>query len=452
MSYSRKIKTKFLLGVLASATIPGLVQASGFALIENSASGQGNAYAGAAAHVTDASTVYFNPAGMMQLNGDRLTIAGHFIKPNSEFTNDGSSAAAVVGGAPLSGDDDDGGFNAIVPNLYWVTGINEETKFGLGMQTTFGLATKYDDDWVGRYHGVESDLRTINVNPSIAYQVNDKFSIGGGINVLFGDIVFTNAIDFGAICAAQGVVSASCSPQQTDGFAHLEGDNFSDPAFGFNVGFQYMISPRTVFGVSYRSEIDLDLEGEADFTVPAGAAFVTASDLFIDSDIDAGVTLPASLAISVAHKVDKITYLADITWTGWSSFDELRINYDNDAQPDSVTTEDWDDTMRYSIGLDYQYSKEMVLRTGIAFDETPVPSAERRTPRLPGDSRTWLSFGMTYSWDDELTIDVGYSHLFIDETEIDNEFESSVPTLAASLSGEYEASVDILSVQLNWQY
>lgn len=452
MIYSRKIKTKLIQGFLATAVIPGMVQAAGFALIENSASGQGNAYAGAAAHTTDASTVYFNPAGMMRLEGDRLSVAGHFIKPNSEFNNEGSSAAAALGGGPLIGDDDDGGFNALVPNLYWIKGLDENTKFGLGMQTTFGLATRYDDDWIGRYHAVETDLRTVNFNPSLAYQVNERLSVGGGINMLIGDIVFSNAIDFGAICAAQGLASASCSPQNTDGFAELEGDNFGDPSFGFNFGLQYMMSPETIFGLSYRSEIDLDLEGEADFTVPAGAAFIAASGLFLDSDIEAGVTLPASLSLSVAHKVDKITYLADITWTGWSSFDELRINYENTAQPDSITTEDWDDSFRYSVGLDYQFSSEMVLRTGLAYDETPVPNEERRTPRVPGNSRTWLSFGLTYIWDEDLTVDVGYSHLFIDDTEIDNEFESSVPTLAASLTGEYEASVDILSVQLNWQY
>ncbi|MCP4430281.1 MAG: aromatic hydrocarbon degradation protein [Gammaproteobacteria bacterium] len=452
MSHSRNHYRKLLLGGLAALASPGLVQASGFALIENGGSGQGNAYAGAAAHAVDASTVFFNPAGMMQLDGDSLSVAGHFIKPDSKFTNDGSTAAAALGSPALGGSNDDGGFNALVPNLYWVKGINDQTKFGLGVQTLFGLATKYDDDWVGRYHGVESDLKTININPSLAYRVNDKLSIGGGIDVLFGDIVFTNAIDFGAICAAQGVASASCSPQQTDGFADLEGDNLSDPAFGFNFGLQYLISEQTTFGLSYRSEIDLDLEGEADFTVPAPASFVMSGGLFLDSDIEAGVTLPASLALSVAHKVDDFTWLADITWTGWSSFDELKIEYENDDQPDSVTTEDWDDTFRYSVGFDYQYADDMILRSGIALDETPVPSSERRTPRLPGDSRTWLSFGLTYLWDDDLTIDVGYSHLFIDDTKINNEFESSVPTLAANLKGEYEASVDILSVQLNWQY
>ena len=117
-----------------------------------------------------------------------------------------------------------------------------------------------------------------------------------------------------------------------------------------------------------------------------------------------------------------------------------------------MTTEDWDDSMRYSFGIDYQYSDDMVLRTGIAYDETPVPSAERRTPRLPGNDRTWLSFGLSYQIDKTLSLDFGYSHLFIDEADIENEFESSVPTLEATLAGDYDASIDILSVQLNWQY
>ncbi len=107
--------------------------------------------------------------------------------------------------------------------------------------------------------------------------------------------------------------------------------------------------------------------------------------------------------------------------------------------------------MRYSVGFDYQYSDKMVLRSGIALDESPVPSAERRTPRLPGNDRTWLSFGLSYILNPRFSVDVGYSHLFIDAAKIDNEFESSVPTLNATLTGEYEGEVDILSAQLNWQ-
>jgi len=302
---------------------------------------------------------------------------------------------------------------------------------------------------VGRYHAIETDLKTINFNPSIAYQVNDRLSIGGGLDMVIADIIFTSAIDFGTLT---GVPALS---QIRDGSGDLEGDNYSDPAFGVNFGLQYLVGPETVFGVSFRSEIDIDISGDADFTVNPLLGPNPFTPAFEDTGINAGVTLPASLALSIAHQVDKITYLADITWTGWSSFDELRIEYDNPAQPDSVTTEDWDDTFRYSIGFDYQHSDKMVLRSGLAYDETPIPSPERRTPRIPGNDRTWLSFGMTYILNDQSSVDIGYSHLFIDDTEINNTLEIAPPAgaaLNATLTGTYSASVDILSVQWNKKF
>ena len=447
-----KIYRSLVIGSLFSCVIPGMAQASGFALIENSASGQGNAYAGAAAHVTDASTIFFNPAGMMRLKGDSISIAGHFIMPDASFTNSGSTATPAFGSPPLIGIDDDGGVSAFVPNFYWVKTLDDEMKFGLGVQTTFGLATKYDRGWVGRYHAVETDLKTININPSIAYQVNDRLSVGGGLDVTLADIIFTSAIDIGAICTASPPLGCPATPQVNDGFADLTADNLSDPGFGFNFGLQYEVDMNTVLGLAYRSEIDLKVEGQADFTVPAdSAAIPIATGLFLDSGINAKVTTPASVSLSASRKAGKVTYLADITWTGWSSFDELRIVYDNPMQPNTVTTHSWDDTFRYSVGFDYQYSGKMILRSGIAYDETPVPSPERRTARIPGTDRTWLSFGFSYILDDHSSIDMGYSHLFIDDAGINNTSEQAVP-LDATLTGTYEAAVDILSFQWNKKF
>jgi long-chain fatty acid transport protein len=248
-------------------------------------------------------------------------------------------------------------------------------------------------------------------------------------------------------------VPGGATPQDADGKADLDGDNYDDLGLGFNVGFAYKISKHTNIGVAYRSEVDLNVEGDADFRLPANPTVqgvIGATPLFVDTDLKADVTLPASFSVSLAHQVNRFTWLTDITWTGWSSFDELRIKYDNPAQPDSVTTEDWDDTMRYSVGLDYQYSDTLILRTGLAFDETPVPNAEKRTPRLPGNDRTWVSLGLTYIASSTFSFDFGYSHLFIDDAKIDNTFESSVPTLNSTLTGEYDADVDIISAQLNW--
>ncbi len=448
MKLSKPLCRSLSIGSAVTCLVFGQAYASGFALIENGAAGQGNAYAGAAAHTNDASTIFFNSAGMMRLEGEQLSLAAHFISPNSSFQNQGSSLNAAAGGGALTGNDDDGGQSAIVPNFYWVKPLNDQSSFGIGIQSLFGLATKYDKNWVGRYHAVETDLKTININPSIAYQVNSKLSIGGGVNIVYADIVFSNAIDFGTLAGA---------PQSQDGFAELTGDNSSDPGYGFNFGLQYAMTPNTWLGVSYRSEVDLDLEGGADFTVPAatvtalgGAGVGTVA--FVDTGIKSSVTLPASLALSIASEVGKVTYLADVTWTGWSSFDELRIDFDNAAQADAVTTESWKDTLRYSIGMDYQYSDLLILRTGVAYDETPIPSAERRTARVPGNDRTWLSFGLSYLMDDDLTVDVGYSHLFIDDVRINNTLETSSAALNSTLTGEYSGSVDILSVQVNWTY
>jgi long-chain fatty acid transport protein len=389
------------------------------------------------------------------------------------ITNDGSSLASIytafppTNGTALSGDDDDGGQGAFVPNLYWVKTINESMKFGLGFNAPFGLAVEYDDDWVGRYHAVESDLKTININPSLAYRVNDRVVIGGGLNVVLADVILTSAIDMGSVCVAgltptfgfPGALGAcegsGAAPQEFDGFGDLTGDNFDDLGYGYNLGVTFAVSKQTKIGVSYRSEVEINVEGEADFTVPAGSGALDtviglSGGLFNDVDLEATVDLPASFSVSVAHTVGKYTWLADWTRTGWSSFDELRIKYDSAVQPDTVTTEDWDDSNRYSIGLDYQYSDKMILRTGVALDETPVPSAERRTPRLPGNDRTRLSFGSTYLINPQFSVDVGYSHLFVDDAKIENEYESGFPTLTHTLEGEYEAEVDILSAQLNW--
>jgi long-chain fatty acid transport protein len=441
---------------LSSALLTTLTHAAGFALIENSASGQGNAYAGAAAAASDASTVWFNPAGMMRLENDQIVIAGHFIKPDSKFTNGNSTAATIIGGAPLTGADDDGGFNALVGNFYIVNQLDDNLRVGLGVSTPFGLATRYEDNWIGRYHGVETDLKTINFNPSIAFDFNDKLSFGAGINLMLADVIFSSAVDFGALCFAfftPGTCSSmGATPQASDGFADLSADNFNDLAWGVNFGVLYQYTPTTRVGLAYRSRVTIKVDGDADFTVPAAGGFVLANGLFVDTGVSAAVTLPDMLSLSIASEQDKWTWLGDITWTGWSVFDELRIVYDNPFQPDSVTTESWRNTVRLSAGVDYQYSDNLLLRAGWAYDQTPVPDAEHRTVRIPDNSRRWLSLGGSYTLDEAMRIDVGYSHLFISDTPINNTFESSIPTLAATLNGTYEATVDILSAQLNWNY
>ena len=428
---------------------------AGFALIENSASGQGNAYAGGAAIADDPATIYFNPAGMTRLNDRELTAAGHIISSRAKFKNEGSTAAT---GGLLTGPNADGGTTSFVPNLYYVHPLDNDFTLGVGITVPFGLTTEYDDDWVGRYFAVRSSVTTININPSLGWRANEKLSLGAGLSLQYIDVELTSAIDFGAVCAAQeagGVLppgtcgAIGANPQALDGFADLRADNLS---WGFNLGLLYEFSPRTRVGVAYRSQVKQNLEGKAKFTVPGAVSFLQAANVFVNSDIKAGVDLPDTFSLSAYHELSgKVAVMADWTWTHWSNFNELRIKYES-SQPDSVTTENWNDSNRYSLGINYQMNSKLKLRGGLAYDETPVPNARHRTPRLPGNDRTWLSLGAGYVISPRVSVDAGYTHLFIDDAKSDHTYESSVPTLRHTLKGKYQASVDIFSAQLNWKF
>lgn len=328
-------------------TTPAL--GSGFAIIEQSASGMGTAFAGSGSSALDASTVYFNPAGMTRLGeGNHYVLAGHAIMPSAEFDNRGSHA--MLGG-PLTGPDDDGGETAFVPNAYLVTSIDPDWSFGIGLNAPFELATEYDRDWAGRYHAVESSVMSFNINPSLAVQATDKLSLGFGLNVQYIDVKLTSAVDFGSLCVLQemgGLVpGGTCSatqlaPQSADGFADISGDSWN---FGWNAGLLYELNASTRVGLAYRGNVKHDVEGDADFDVPAAAAFMTQGGMFTDTGAEATVELPESVTMSVHHDYsDRLALMADAAWTRWSRFDELRIDYTDSPQPDSVTTENWDDT------------------------------------------------------------------------------------------------------------
>lgn len=433
---------------MATAALTPKVHAAGFALIEQSASGMGNAFAGATSSAEDASTVFFNPAGMTYLAGSHYLAASHLIAPKAKFRDKGSQSML---GTPLTGPEQDGGQSAVVPNIFLLTDLNAGWKFGLGLNVPFGLGTEYDADWIGRYHAIESSVTSININPSFAVRASDRLSLGFGLNAQYIDVTLSSAVDFGTLCTIQeGTVlpSGTCSaaglnPQSADGYAEITGSNWS---YGWNVGLMYDLGPKTRLGLAYRSSINHDIDGEVDFTVPAAASFMTSSGLFTDQDAQASVDLPDTLSTGIHHQAgDRLNLMADVSWTQWSRFDELRIKYPDSSQPDSVTTENWDDTWRIAVGGDYRYTDALTLRLGLAYDQGPVPDAEHRTPRIPDGDRTWLSLGAGYAVTPSTSVDVGYAHLFVPSPAINNTTEGA---LKHTLTGRYTASVDIFSLQL----
>lgn len=389
---------------LALAGVSGLAHSAGFALIEQNASGMGNAYAGQAASAQDASTIFFNPAGMTLLPDRQLVMAGHLIKPQAEFT--GSS---TVGG----GDGGDAGGLAIVPNAYLAYRLTPDVHVGVGMYSPFGLKTEYDSTWAGRTQGVKSELKVINLNPSVAWKTSETLSLGAGLNIQYAKATLTNMTGAGLLT--------------------VEGDNYS---WGFNLGAMWQVTSATRLGLSYRSEVDQTLKGTAEFAVvPPG----------VNGPVKASVTLPDSASLSLFHKLNpRWDLLADVTWTGWSDFDELRIVRTSGALL-GVTPENWSDSYRYSVGTNYHMNDKLTLRGGVAFDETPVSDAFR-TVRIPDESRTWVAVGAQYRLSKQSALDFGYTHLFVKDASL-NKTESGV-----TVTGTYDASVDILSAQFTYNF
>jgi long-chain fatty acid transport protein len=434
-------KIKFVVFVVAATKLLAtscLSNASGFALTEQSASGMGNAYAGAAATAEDASTIFFNPAGMSYLPDSQLVIAGHAIRPSADFTNNGSRSG--VGTPMAGGGGGDAGSWSMIPNFYYEKAISDTIHLGVGVNSPFGLKTEYDSGWAGRYFALKSELTTININPSISFKASDALSLGAGISFQRAEAVLTNALDFGTICYGS-VGSGVCNflgltPQNADGSASVKG---SDWATGYNFGAILQPVQSTRIGIAYRSQIHHHLDGNITYgNVPASL-----SPFFINGSVSAKLDLPATFSASIAHQLnDKWELLADVTWTQWDTFRQLTISSGTGA-PISNQPENWQNTMRYSIGASYRYSEDLKLRAGLAYDESPVPDAYR-TPRIPDGNRTWLSLGAHYRLSSASSIDAGYSHLFVRNVPLN---EGSVPSLTGQLIGSYSDDVNILSIQ-----
>ena len=418
---------------------------SGFAIIEQSGANAGYAYAGAAAVAEDASTIFFNPAGMSMLSGDELQIGAHYIIPRADFTNQGSF---TVLGTPLTGGGSDGGEAALVPNLYYLHSISDRWKAGIGITAPYGLTTEYDDDWVGRYHALKSNLATLDINPSVAYKINDQWSLGLGVSFQRAEAELTNAVDWGTALVAVGLAPPSTS-QNLDGTAKFEGDDWGA---GANVGLIYVPLAGTRLGLHYRSQIDHTLEGDATFNTPAAAAPAAQAAGLVNTSVKAEITLPETLSLSAYHELNnRWAILADLTWTRWSRLEELRIKFGTGAD-DSVTTLDWNDTWRTSLGCIFAPNDPLELRAGLAFDQTPIPDKQMRTPRIPGADRTWLTLGAGYRFTPMIRANLAYAHLFVDDPEIDKRVTEAENQLRGALIGEYEASVDIVSISLSVQF
>ena len=444
------------LGV-AGALAFGQVEAAGFQLKENSVKAMGRAFAGSAAAAGDAAVVVNNPAAMTQFEQNVVQADVSVVDLTAEFTGGGTDA---FGGPLTGGNGGDAGDVTPIPAMSAIFPIGDTgLTVGAMVSAPFGLKTEYEAGWVGRYHALTSDLKTVDLTLSAALDITDRFSVGIGLIYERAEAELTKAVDFGtALCANPStrplclIPGSPYGPQRNDGLAGIKGD---DTGMGWLVGVHFRPTDRLTIGYSHRSEIDHELSGDANFEVPANVRavfdanpFPPARAVFTDTTGSAKLTTPSIDTFSASYAfTDSFTLLADVSHTDWHSLQNVTIDFANPVQANSVEQFRWDDTRFYSLGAEFALSEALTLRAGVARDETPTNDANR-TPRLPDANRDWVSVGLTWNASEALEVNAGYTRIMIDDPTINNPENSS----GAHLVGSYSADVNLYGVSAQYKF
>ncbi len=430
--------------------------ASAFQLAEQNGSGLGNAYAGQAAAAEDASTIYFNPAGLTRIPGLQVVAALNFVRPVSEFRDRGSTPATLQ--PTLGGVDGDAGSLALVPNGYVsYEAVPGMIWAGLGVNVPFGLETKWESGWMGRFHAIKSSVKSVNLNPTVAWKIVPWLSVGAGVNLQWFDAELTNSVNYsaaafgaGGAAALAGLALAGCGTAAggCEGVANVSGDTWS---WGWNVGAMAELPTRTRVGVAYRSALTHYIKGDVTFS--NRPALLAAA--LPDGPVKTKIEVPDTVSVAVAQQViPRLELLADFTWTGWSSIQNLSI-FRTSGAPLTSTPLRFDDSWRVGLGANYQLTAPVKLRLGVAYDTTPVRN-EFRTPRLPDEDRTWLAGGVQWAFSRHAAIDLGFAYLFVRDASSNlpnvdpNPPAGFVASPKGHLVGTYRGEVWVGSVQARY--
>jgi long-chain fatty acid transport protein len=412
-----------ILAVLAlGLAVPGAVFASGYSIYEQGARAMANAGA-FTARADDPSAMFFNPAGIVQLKGQRF--------------NFGTTAIFLTGSSfdsDLSGNSFDQVDNMAWPsNLYYTQTLGDRYAWGVSITSPFGLKTEWANDFDGRYISRESNLAVLNFNANFAWSFAKSWSAAVGVDFARADIrELSRNIDLTPL----GCLGC-------DGFTKLTGTGTD---IGWNAAIRWASEKGWRWGGSYRAKMKPEVDGEIKFEdIPA--PFLA---LFPNGEATASLPLPATFATGVGYVKGKWEGEFDVVWTDWSEFDHLRIDIDSNtlAVTDVDQTEEWHDTYSYRLGYAYHISDRHTYRLGAYLDRNPIPTIHVR-PRLPDADRTSVQVGYGYTGKGSFSFDVAYQALFFDNR--------TVTTLSASpgdpvIPGEYKNFTSLLGVNLGWTF
>jgi len=378
----------------------------GLYLNEFGTSIMGTAGAGSAAYANDASTAFHNPAGMTRIDGRQLGGAAGIIMgevqfdPDSDTPVDGGDGGDALGVAPIVGS-------------HYVHSVSDKFKLGMNVGAITGAALDYNNDWTGRYLNQEVSLLSVSFIPAAAYRINDKFSIGGSVNITYATLDYNIAIP-------------NPVPGGEDGKAKVE--DADDWDVGFNLGLLFELNEDTRLGVIYFSGIEPTFDGDVKI-IPI--------DLKANASLE--FNFPPMVRGSIYHKLNrKFALLGTVGWEKWSDFDEIPISVGENI--DGAIPTNWDDTWHVSGGIHYMPNEKWMFMTGVAYDTSPADKADR-TPDLPVDRQVRLALGTQYHWKENIDLGAAVVYGNMGDSSIKND----------KLVGDYSSN-DILMIAFNFNW
>ncbi|HTG37898.1 OmpP1/FadL family transporter [Sphingomonas sp.] len=424
------------LGLAAVSTVAmgwaGAAHASGFSLKEQSAKETGRAFAGGAAAADDASIIFYNPAGMTKLERSQVSLNSHILFVDSQQRNNGStlSVPGAPATVPVTGSDGGNPFDqpVIVPTGYAAFRASDRLWFGLGISAPFGLKVEYDPSFFGRYDSIKSEVKTVNIQPSVGYAINDNVSIGGGIDIQQIDVKLRNALP-------------NLVPGAGDGEVNISGDDLS---VGWNAGVLFSLG-KARLGAHYRSKVVHRLDGQYQVTGLVGPLASGNTSSFATAPLE----IPESVTLSAMYGVgDRVRVMATGQWFNWSRFDA--INVEPLGRPTVVSEQNYKDSWSGHGAVEFDATDRLTLRAGGLYDTTPTQDAFRTT-RVPDGDRTWVTGGATWRLNDRIDVNVSYAHVFVSEEELDRSdvlFAGTAAARTARTVSTNSGNADVIGTSL----
>lgn len=393
---------KSLVSVLGGLVISNVTFAAAFQLYEMGTPIIGSAAVGQAALAQDASTTYFNPAGMVFCGQNQFMLGGQLLLPEITFAQNSLNTISGDNGTDIG---------ALIPGMsvYSELSYSPNLKFGLSLNTPFGGELLYSDGWVGRYFVQTVSFYTINLNPSFAYRINDYFAVGGGVSLEYINLQQTVSLPINS---------------QIDGQIKLNLENYAP---GFNLGVMFTPSRATKIGLAYRSQITHHLSGDSTFLRINTTPTTTTT-----------MVMPANLMLSAVHDFSRyFTLLAELGWAQWSSMQDTILTVQGFS---AVTPRNWSNTYRVGVGAQFKPTPCLTVQTGVSYDSSPT-NVELRLPDLPMDKQIRAGGGVIVQLIKSVTLGASYEYIDFGDAEIHN--TSSNGTLSGAYPKNFANAVQV---------